>query len=64
VIKVSKPHQDLRFDVPVVGIHTLSTMKRANASLLVLEAEKSIILDKEKFIKEADKAGIIVVGVR
>jgi hypothetical protein len=64
VIKVSKPHQDLRFDVPVVGIHTLSIMKRVNASLLVLEAEKSIILEKEKFIKEADKAGIIVVGVK
>ncbi len=64
VIKVSKPHQDLRFDVPVVGIDTLHSMKNVAAKVLALEAGKCIIVDKEKFIKEADNEGIVVVGVR
>ncbi|MEF9426286.1 MAG: UDP-2,3-diacylglucosamine diphosphatase LpxI [Candidatus Mariimomonas ferrooxydans] len=56
IIKVSKPQQDMRLDVPVVGIDTLSVMKKVNAKVLALEAGKSIIVDKESFIKEADKA--------
>lgn len=63
IIKVSKPQQDMRLDVPVVGIDTLSVMKKVNAKVLALETGKSIILDKESFIKEADKAEIVVVGV-
>ncbi|MEF9437490.1 MAG: LpxI family protein [Candidatus Mariimomonas ferrooxydans] len=63
IIKVSKPQQDMRLDVPVVGIDTLSVMKKVNAKVLALEAGKSIIVDKESFIKEADKAEIVVVGV-
>lgn len=63
VIKVSRPQQDMRLDVPVVGVDTLSTMKKVKAKVLALEAEKSIIVDREKFIKEADKAGIVVVGI-
>ncbi len=63
VVKVSKPHQDMRFDVPVVGLDTLYAMKSVGAKVLALEAEKCIILDKEKFIKEADKTGIIVIGL-
>ncbi len=63
VIKVSRPRQDMRLDVPVVGVNTLSTMKKVKAKVLALEAEKSIIVDREKFIKEADKAGIVVVGI-
>ena len=64
IVKVSKPGQDMRLDVPVVGIDTLSTMKEVNAVVLALEAGRSIILDKENFIKEADKAGIVVVGIK
>jgi DUF1009 family protein len=64
VIKVSKPQQDMRFDVPVAGIETLRTMKKVSARVLALEAGKCIIVDKEKFIKEADKSGIVVVGVK
>lgn len=63
VIKVSRPRQDMRLDVPVVGVDTLSAMKKVKAKVLALEAEKSIIVDREKFIKEADKAGIVVVGI-
>ena len=64
VIKVSKPRQDLRFDVPVVGIDTLHSMKNVAAKVLALEAGKCIIVDKEKFINEADNEGFVVVGVR
>jgi DUF1009 family protein len=64
VIKVSKPQQDMRFDVPVVGIETLRTMQKVSARVLALEADKCIIVDREKFIKEADESGIVVVGVR
>jgi hypothetical protein len=64
VVKVSKPKQDLRFDVPVVGTDTLRSMKAASAKILALEAEKCIIIDKEMFIKEADKEGMVVVGVK
>jgi DUF1009 family protein len=64
VIKVSKPRQDLRFDVPVVGIDTLHSMKNVAAKVLALEAGKCIIVDKEKFIKEADNEGFVVVGVK
>jgi DUF1009 family protein len=64
VIKVSKPHQDLRLDVPVVGMDTLSSMKKVKAKVLAIESGKSIIMHREKFIKEADKAGIAVVGIK
>ena len=64
VIKVSKPQQDMRFDVPVAGIETLRTMKKVSARVLALEAGKCIIIDKEDFIKEADKSGIVVVGMK
>ena len=62
VIKVSKPQQDLRFDVPVVGIDTLRSMMEVSARVLAVEARNSIILDMEKMVKESDKAGICIVG--
>ncbi|MBI5675815.1 MAG: UDP-2,3-diacylglucosamine diphosphatase LpxI [Nitrospirae bacterium] len=64
VVKVSKPGQDMRFDVPVVGFETLHAMKKAKVAALVVEAGKTIIIDIENFIKEADKAKIAVVGLR
>lgn len=63
VIKVSKPQQDMRFDVPAVGIDTIHVMKKTHAGVLALEAKRSIIIDREKFIHEAEKADIAVVGV-
>jgi DUF1009 family protein len=62
VIKISKPQQDMRFDVPVVGIQTLRSMAEVKARVLAVEAEKSILLNKDRFIHEAERAGIIVVG--
>ena len=63
VVKVSKPKQDLRFDVPVIGIETLRSMQRSNAAVLAVEASKTIIIDIDKFRNEADKAGISVIGI-
>lgn len=64
VVKASKPEQDMRFDVPVVGLDTLRAMLEAKARVLAIEAGKSILLQREHFIKEAEDAGISVVGYR
>ncbi len=64
VVKVSKPHQDMRFDVPVFGFDTLRSMQKVNARVLAVEAEKSIFLNREKLLREANAAGIAVVGFR
>jgi len=61
IVKVSKPTQDLRFDVPAVGLETVATMRRVNAKVLVIEAGKTIIFDQERMIDAADAAGISVV---
>ncbi|MBI5848732.1 MAG: UDP-2,3-diacylglucosamine diphosphatase LpxI [Nitrospirae bacterium] len=63
VIKVSKPQQDMRFDVPVVGHATLRSMIDVQARVLAVESGKSIIINKEELIKGAEKAGIAIVGV-
>jgi DUF1009 family protein len=63
VVKVSKPQQDMRFDVPAVGIDTLRSMQTSAAKVLAVEAGKCILVDKEQFIREANKAGIVVAGI-
>ena len=62
VIKVSKPNQDMRFDVPVIGLRTIETMKKAGASCLALDAGKCLMLDKEAIVAAADAAGISIVA--
>jgi UDP-2,3-diacylglucosamine hydrolase len=62
VIKVSKPQQDLRFDVPVVGMDTLRAMIEVKARVLALEADKSILLNREELLMKADKSKISIVG--
>ncbi len=64
VVKMSKPRQDLRFDVPVVGMNTIRVMALARASVLAVEAGKTIILDKERVVRTADRLGIKVVAVQ
>lgn len=64
IVKVSKPDQDMRFDLPVVGINTLKSMIKVNARVLAIEAGKSILLQREKMIKEANGAGISIVGYK
>ncbi len=63
VIKVFKPHQDPRFDLPSAGLQTILTMKRAGASVLALEAGRSLFFEREKALSLANEAGIVVVGV-
>lgn len=62
VIKVAKPKQDMRFDVPVVGIPTIRAMQKAAANVLSVDAGVTLVLDGERVIEEAEKAGIVVVG--
>ena len=62
VVKVSKPQQDMRFDVPVVGLTTLEVMKRANATALAVDAGRTLLFDREQFIARASALGIAVVA--
>ncbi len=64
VVKVAKPNQDMRFDVPVIGIQTVETMMRANASCLSVEAGRTLLFDREALLKRAAEAGIAIVAVR
>jgi len=62
VVKIAKPGQDMRFDVPVVGVKTIETMARAGASCLAVDAGRCLLLDGEAMMRAADEAGIAVVG--
>ncbi|MGE0814744.1 MAG: LpxI family protein [Vicinamibacterales bacterium] len=62
VVKVAKPRQDMRFDVPVVGLATVQAMARAGATVLSLDAGKALMFDKPAVIAAADAAGITIVG--
>jgi len=64
LIKVAKPNQDMRFDVPTVGPRTIEKLAAHRANCLAVEAGRTIVLDREKMIAAADAAGIAVVGVR
>ena len=64
VVKVAKPNQDMRFDVPVVGVPTIQTMIAAGATCLSLTAGKTLIFDREEMLALADKNKIAVVGVQ
>jgi DUF1009 family protein/predicted dehydrogenase len=61
VVKVSKPIQDLRFDVPAVGFETIATMKRVKARVLVIEAGRTLMFDRDRMIDAANRAGISIV---
>ena len=62
VVKVAKPNQDMRFDVPVVGVPTIRTMHRAGATCLSLEAGRTLMFDPAAIVAEADAAGITIVA--
>jgi DUF1009 family protein len=62
VVKVAKPNQDMRFDVPVVGLPTVAAMKAAGATALSIDAGKALMLDGDAFIQAADEAGLTVIG--
>jgi DUF1009 family protein len=63
VVKVAKPNQDMRFDVPVIGIRTVETMIQADASCLSVEAGRTLLFDRETLLKRAGEAGIAIIAV-
>jgi DUF1009 family protein len=63
VIKVAKPNQDMRFDVPVVGVPTVEAMIAAGATCLCVEAGRTLLFDREAMVAAADAAGVAIFGV-
>jgi hypothetical protein len=63
VIKVAKPRQDMRFDVPVVGQGTLVAMREAGSRVLALDAGKTLMIDRRDFLARADADGVAVLGL-
>jgi DUF1009 family protein len=63
VVKLAKPNQDLRFDVPVIGLATVRLMARLKVSALAIEARKTLMIDREDLIRKADEAEITIVAV-
>ncbi len=64
VVKVAKPAQDMRFDVPVVGVRTIERMQAAGADALSIDAGKTLVIDGPAVVEAADRAGIVIVGRR
>lgn len=64
VVKVSKPRQDMRFDVPVIGLRTIEVMIRANARTLAVDAGKTLLFERTRLIEAADQAGVAIVGMK
>jgi DUF1009 family protein len=62
VVKIAKPNQDMRFDVPVIGVKTIEVMRQAGATCLALDAEKCLLLDGNAIIAAADSAGMAIVA--
>ena len=63
VVKIAKPNQDMRFDVPVIGMKTIETMVQAGASCLSVEAGRTLLFDREALLRRAAEAGIVVVAM-
>jgi DUF1009 family protein len=64
IVKVAKPNQDMRFDVPVIGIATIQAMRIAGASALSIDAGKTLVFDRDAVLASANEAGIAIVGRR
>ena len=62
VVKIAKPKQDLRFDVPVIGVKTIETMQRSGASCLAIDAGRCLLLDGDAVLQAADAVGIALVA--
>lgn len=62
VVKRTKPHQDLRFDLPAIGPQTIRTMVAVQAAVLAIEAGRTVIIDREDVLAQANEAGISIVG--
>ena len=60
VVKVSKPRQDMRFDVPVIGLRTIEVMRRSNATALGIDAGRTLLFDRDGLVRAADEGGIAI----
>lgn len=63
VVKVAKRGHDMRFDIPVIGMHTMKTLRKARASVLAVEARRTILLERDRVLAEADRLGIAITAV-
>ena len=63
VVKVAKPKQDMRFDIPVIGLNTIKRLIKAGAKCLAIEADKTLFIDREASVRLAEKKGIAIVAV-
>jgi DUF1009 family protein len=63
VVKVAKPQQDMRFDVPTIGPQTVETLKQAGGRVLAIEAGKTIVLDQQETVALADRYGLVIVAL-
>jgi len=63
VVKIKKPGQDFRFDLPAIGLDTIATMREVKAAVLAVEAGQSLLFDRSEVIRQAQKAGIVVAGI-
>jgi hypothetical protein len=64
IVKIAKPRQDMRFDVPVIGIRTIEVMEKARATCLAIEAHRTLIFDLDKVLAQANHAGIAIVALQ
>jgi UDP-2,3-diacylglucosamine hydrolase len=64
VVKVAKPKQDMRFDVPVIGMRTIDTMLEAGATCLCIEAERTLLFDRDALLHRASQENIAIIAVR
>lgn len=64
LVKVAKPQQDMRFDVPTVGLVTIENLRKARARVLAIEADMTIVIDQAEVIERADRYGISIIAVR
>ena len=62
IVKVAKPNQDMRFDVPVIGVATIESMQQAQATAMSIDAGRTLVIDGPKVFAAADAAGIVIVG--
>ena len=62
VVKVAKQGHDMRFDIPVIGEHTLKSLRRAGATAMAVEARRTILLDREEIVRLADRHGLCIVA--
>ncbi len=63
VIKVAKPNQDMRFDVPVIGMQTVKAMKTAGATCLSVEAGRTLLFDRDALLRRANEEGVAIIAV-